>query len=185
MDTSNAKVAGSSLASALAYIAGGFLGFCFIVFLVLTITDSETDKTAGIVLCICTFLMAYFFIDMGKSIKKTIERFKVYVALISDNHITSLEEIASNTGHSVNFVKMDIQKMINKKYFVDAYIDIETGKIVIRGLNIQPKPSKADKPAEKEIKAETERIKCHGCGAINYRLKGKAVNCEYCGSLLK
>lgn len=188
MNTSNGKVVIKSILGKIASIIGYCMGALFILFFLVTITDNTMEastKEAGYFLCVLTIVISYLLIRLGRSIKKTIKRFKEYVKLISVDNISSLEEIASSTSHSVDFVKNDIQKLIDKKYFINAYIDIESGEIVIGEQDIQPISNPAYKGVHQRKEQETESVKCSGCGAMNYRSKGTVINCEYCGSLLK
>lgn len=157
------------------------LGYCVVVFFTLmlyvTINDiakDGTNKTAGTLMCIFFISCGAILIFIGSHTKKIIKRYRKYVNLISVANMTSLDSLARNTGQSVDFVKKDIQRMIDGKLFFNAYIDRETDEIVI-GKN----------KTQKNINQETESIICSGCGAMNYRLKGTAINCEYCGSLLE
>ncbi|MGE5628607.1 MAG: hypothetical protein ACM3X7_10945 [Solirubrobacterales bacterium] len=184
MDTSSAKVVFNSILGKISSIIGYCMGVFFLPGLFAYITDDKPDATC-IMICLFFISIAAFLIYLGRKIKKTIKRFKEYVKLISVDNISSLEEIASSTSRSVDFVKNDIQKLIDKKYFINAYIDDDTDEIVIGEHNIQANTNSAYKGVHQRKPQETESVKCSGCGAMNYRSKGAVINCEYCGSLLK
>jgi uncharacterized paraquat-inducible protein A len=83
---------------------------------------------------------------------------------------------------SLDFVMKDIQKMIDKKYFLNAYIDMRTNEIVLQRKNVQAEfvpPSAVNTPVEMAT------VSCRSCGAVNSIQKGAAAECEFCGSPLK
>ena len=72
-----------------------------------------------------------FLIIKGKLIKDRIKRFKNYIRIITVDYKTNINDIANSTGKTVDFVKKGIQVMIDKKFFLNAYIDKSTNQIVL------------------------------------------------------
>lgn len=128
-------------------------------------------------------LLGVLLILFGIKTKRRIKRFKRYVLLISNEHMISLQNLATTTSQSIDFIKKDLQKMINKKYFTNASIDLGTGVIVI-GNRQQIVPN-INTTTQENIPIEIETITCSGCGATNSRQKGIVGYCEYCGTILK
>ena len=157
-----------------------FLGYCIEAFLLIGLIAyiSMGENVAAVV---CLLFMAIFslFIITGIKIKRAIKRFNKYFALISNN-TTSIDIIAMQTSQSVDFVRKDLQKMIDKKFFVQTYIDNNTNEIVVSGENSAAKPVSHQPP-----NAEMTAISCANCGAVNQIVKGGSANCEYCGSPMK
>lgn len=127
-----------------------------------------------------------FFIYKGISIKNRIKRFKNYIHIISFENIRSMQNIAARTNKPVNFVLKDLQKMIRKKYFQNAFIDMRTGEIIINIANSNIQQQKQNAMPFKMNNVNNvnskEKVECPGCGALNTKVKGSAASCEYCGS---
>ncbi len=74
--------------------------------------------------------------------------------------------------------------MINKGYFVDAYIDSDRNHLVFAQDN--------DAVAQQENNTEQQifssaafvAVACPGCGATNKVQKGTVGECEFCGNSL-
>lgn len=177
MNTSKGAVTAYSILGKILSLIG-YIGFLF--FLIggaALISEGDSDS-----FIVCLVLMAVFFflIIKGSQMKRRIKRFRRYISLISKERITSLVGIASRTSRPIDFVKKDLQKMIDKKFFFDAYLDLQRDEIIINNQNSTV--SEVYQPVQTKI--ETETVKCPGCGAANARQKGKFINCEYCGSLI-
>jgi len=120
----------------------------------------------------------------GSRIKRRNRRFRRYVSLISAQNLTSIDSIAAATSLSVSFVRQDIQKMIDKKFFANASIDLANNRIVIC-KSVEPGQTFVSVQGQGAIEGEFEVFNCTGCGAAGTSRKGVHVNCEYCGSVIK
>ena len=182
MSTSKAAVAVNAVLGKLLSIIGYALG---VFFLVPTIFGAFDD--AGIIIfAIIVIALCVWAVIKGMQIKRRIKRFKKYVSLISTQHMTSLDNIAASTSQPADFVKKDLQKMISKKFFVNASID-ETANEIIIGKRIASAPSapSAAVNVQYSTQAELEVFNCSGCGASGTKTKGIPGNCDYCGSVVK
>lgn len=112
--------------------------------------------------------------------KKRIQRFNKYMSIISLENQTSLENISSFCSQSIDFVTNDLQTMINKKFFTNAYINKNTNKFVIKNKNIIVENNTSKKAEKLEIRVVT----CKNCGASNNITSTSTVECEFCGSAL-
>jgi glucan phosphoethanolaminetransferase (alkaline phosphatase superfamily) len=187
MNTSKAAITVSLIIGKVCSFFGYFFAIGYLFMIVAIIGEGsigQSDKTAMIITFLLMSACGVLLIRKGISNKNRIRRFRTYVGLISDDHMTSLESIASSTSKSVDFVRNDLQKMINKKFFQNAYIDLNADKIVIVGMKQKLQTTEAPQPAEQDHALETY-VKCSGCGATNLKKKGVAAYCEYCGSPLK
>lgn len=154
--------------------------------------ESSTVVTAFIFIALGVFL-----IINGIKSKRRIKRFKQYVTLISTQRITSLDSIAANTSRSVDFVRKDLQKIIDKRFFAHASINAATNEIVIGGMTASPGAAATSWQAQPQQQAQTpqqaqtaaqseyETFTCPGCGASGAKLRDVPKNCDYCGSLVK
>ena len=140
--------------------------------LLVEITDEQ--DAFGIGFAIFCLIIGGLFIYSGIRIRNTINRFKHYVSIISIQRITSLETIAAQTGKSTTFVRDDLQKMINNKFFSNASIDPFRGEILIAGMQSLAHGSPAN----------LENYTCGRCGGSGVRERGSVSICEYCGSVV-
>jgi hypothetical protein len=123
----------------------------------------------------------------GIKIKRRHRRFKKYIGLITVENQTSLENIASSTMQSLDFVTKDIQKMIDKRLFLNAHIDRKTNEIVLQRRNTMAEAELAASAHAEAVNKPVEMVTvtCRGCGAVNSVKKGTAAECEFCGSPLR
>ncbi|MEL7569673.1 MAG: hypothetical protein AAGU14_03835 [Eubacteriaceae bacterium] len=175
--TSKAKVTAVTLWGKLLSIIGYIIIIFYIIGFITTISDPNIDHDF-IVLFVLLIIFAgisLLFIIPGWKIKKRLKRFRTYVRIISTERITSIDLIALKLNQSIDFVRNDLQKMIDKKYFINAYIDKENNEIVIAGLSFDTSDE------EQEIE-NPEVVQCKSCGAMNTKQMGSAAQCQYCGS---
>ena len=179
MNKSKIAIIANATMGKIASINGYFWGVLMLLVLLFGSSDdlSKEETIGANIICIIIIAFCVFLIIKGIRIKKRIKRFKKYIALISAEQMTSLENIAANTNESVEFVKKDLQTMIKKKFFANATIDNVSNEIII-----------GDNSAENSLlykadtQAELEAYTCPGCDASGNKPKGKSITCEYCGS---
>lgn len=186
-----------------------FLGITFTVMIMMTLsaTQSLVDEAGNTLMDLSTrtalIYLAYAGIIVMISGILTIRRttrFRRYVSIIFQMNITSITDIAQQMSRKHKYIAKDLAKMIRKRYFTNAYLDLMADRIVIRNfvrqtaytegpgtgsganaaLNAAPVQNSA--PA---APAQPGPVKCSGCGAVNTVLAGQSMQCEYCGALIK
>ena len=183
MNTSKGAVVASSITGKIASILGYIVGGFSLLIIIFGMTDLESEGAVpALIFFIIIFILSILSVRKGLSIKKRLLRFRKYVELISVDQITSLENIAASTSQSIDFVRSDLQKMIDKKYFANASLDLRSGEIIIGGGNAPAKASAEFTAQNSHVSHET--VKCPGCGATNVKPIGAVSSCEYCGSVL-
>lgn len=183
MNTSKGAVVASSITGKIASILGYIVGGFSLLIILFGMTDLESEGAVpALIFFIIIFILSILSVLKGLSIKKRLLRFRKYVELISVDHITSLENIAASTSQSIDFVRADLQKMIDKKYFINANLDLRSGEVIIGGNKAPAQASAESTPQNNQISYET--VKCPGCGATNVKPMGATSSCEYCGSVL-
>jgi hypothetical protein len=163
------KVIGQ-ISSVFGYAIAGF-GLLGLLFEIL----NEDREVYGLGLALFLIIVGTLFILNGMRIRNRIHRFKHYVSVISGLKITNLDSLAAQIGRPVIFVKNDLQRMINKKFFRNASIDTINGEIIIPGIQ-----GMSQNPA-----ASIENYICSRCGASGIREVGSTPICEYCGSVTR
>lgn len=118
---------------------------------------------------------------VSQKIKREAEDVKKYLSVIVNGNERQIDVIASSMGKSYDVAKNDIQKLINKGYLKNTYINEGTREIVLPNI-IQEQTG--DMMNTSSVNVETKIIACPCCGANN-TIVGDMGECEYCGSPLK
>ncbi len=127
---------------------------------------------SGLILLVgCGSLM----IMLSNKSKKNAEKYKKYTYLVIYQKITSIDNIASNIPTTYEMAKRDLQSMIDKGYFEDAYINEGTREIML--LSVHLTNAEMDKGTKEYIV-----VNCSSCGANNKVIRGSVGECEFCGS---
>lgn len=122
--------------------------------------------------------------------KKMRLEFKKYVAHLSIDPTASLENIAISTGTSVDVVKKNLQFMINKNFFYNAYIDANNNRLVLPSMKNNMNQTEQKTSVNNVTPDVQERIVystcyCPKCGGINQIIQGSVAECDFCGSNLQ
>jgi len=162
----------------------GFLanvfGYALVFIFGLTLLFGKLKDAPSIISVIIFIILGTLLIVCGIKTKKRIQRFNKYISIISLENQTSLENIASSCSQSIDFVTNDLQAMINKKFFTNAYINKNTNEFIMKNKNIIVENNNSKKAKKLEIRV----ITCKNCGASNNITSTSTVECEFCGSAL-
>ena len=158
----------------------GIASYCIAVigFLV-CLDDGFGSDNIGIILF---FGIAGFALrKVSQKIKREADEVKKYLSVIVNGNERQIDVIASSMGKAYDVTKNDIQKLIDKGYLKNAYINEGTRELVL--------PDTVCEQSEGALKAvtgnaEVKTVACPCCGANNTVI-GETGECEYCGSLLK
>lgn len=181
MNTTKVALVASSFMGKIKSIIGYTVGAFSLLCMIFALSDINGEGAIeALVFFTVVFIGCIFLVLSGFKTKKRIIRFKKYVLMISNENLTSLQNIASATNQSVDFVKNDLQIMINKKFFANAHIDSKMGEIIIGDQN----KTNLVAQALENRNIETLTLKCNGCGAINSKHVNESNTCDYCGTLL-
>lgn len=165
MNQSNSNITMSKIIEIIQLMIGVatviFFGIGGIGFLFDDVDDTTFDYTL-----VCIFLIIGFLLIKAsrKRYKLSID-YRKYTSWLKQNPGGSIAELASNIGITDEIVINNINKMIDKKFFLNAYIDMEKKQIVFPDEYIT--------------------MKCQSCGGINKTQKNAVGKCEYCGSYIK
>ncbi|MDR3121483.1 MAG: hypothetical protein LBU58_09170 [Clostridiales bacterium] len=160
---------------------GGLFAFAFLLMVVLLVYsiargDSYGVTASAVIGLICLIAAAPMTLK-GRAIKLQIRRFRTYVNLLSISHMTALTDFAQSTQRPVDFVRADLQKMIDQKFFADAVIDMQRNELLIGGAGAESGVGGGG------VRPVVEAVRCPGCGATNVKKIGATAVCEYCGSV--
>ena len=182
MNTSKAAVVVSAIFGKILSIAGYSSAILGIVGLIVELSGGLVS--GDVVFAFFFLALGVFLIFRGSQIKRRIKRFRRYVSLISLQQMHSLEQIAMSTSQSGDFVRKDLQKMIDKKFFANASINAATNEIVICGMGSQFASQAHTQQSGPTMQSEQEKFTCPSCGASGTKPKGVVGNCDYCGSFV-
>ncbi len=118
---------------------------------------------------------------VSKKIKRDAEEVKKYLSVIVNGNERQIDVIASSMGKSYDVAKNDIQKLINKGYLKNAYINEGTREVVLPNSNAHIQAEPTANATSGSI--ATKIVACQCCGANN-TVFGNSGECEYCGSAL-
>lgn len=182
MNSSKTAIVISGIIEKVQLITGIVITFIFGITAIACIGDNKypiEEKFTMFVFTAIGILLIIFSIKR----KKLIKNFKSYVQRLSVDPTSSIENLASGLGTSQDVVKMNLEKMIKKRYFSNAYIDTENNRIVFsKASEQQTNTIKVNQSNEPKIEYIT--VTCKSCGGINKIAKGTVGECEYCGSPL-
>lgn len=163
--------------------------------IIITISVLTSENRTALAIFVLPFMFALAesirFIKGFFATNERVKRFKDYIDIVTNKKITYIDKIAHEVNKPIDEVMLDLQAMVDKKYFVDTYINPQTYTIEF-GIQNRTQNKATDKPADnnkdananiKSIKNDQENmIKCKYCGADN-----PVTNtvCDYCGSSLK
>jgi uncharacterized protein with PQ loop repeat len=180
MNSSKAAIVVSQIIEKLQLIAGIIITILFGLPAIACLFDKKTG--AGII--IVMFILAalgVLLIVFSRKRKKLINDFKTYVQRLSVDPTGSIDNLAAGLGTSQDVVKNNLNMMIKKKYFSNAYIDTENNRVVFPIVSEQ---QQTNAPQASQSSIEYITITCKSCGGINKVIKGTVGECDYCGSPL-
>lgn len=175
MNSSKVAIVTSRIVMLIQFIVGGALAFFCGLAALVSMFDNVKDGVGMILFAWLVTLAGVLIFNGGLKRKKLIKDFKRYVAVISSDPTGSIENIARSLNTSQDVVLKNLQKMIDKKYFINAYINQELNCIVI---NARTTPAAAQTGSGEAYVTVT----CKSCGGINKIPKNGVGECEYCGS---
>ena len=135
--------------------------------------DSSDSMAGSVFFILCGIVLS----RMGTKNKKEAIRIRQYIALIINQHITSLDELARATGNTYEQVCEDLNKIIERGYLQGAYINLSIRQIILPGQ--RPPVYKQSGPAQQ---GRTHVVQCKNCGAEIVVVQGTVRKCEYCGT---
>ncbi|WP_312369215.1 hypothetical protein [Lachnoclostridium sp.] len=190
----NRKVYYNNVIGLLQISIGGFCSFIFGLGLIGCImTMFGQEKTAGIVATSIIFILFILFVTMLKKGLKRRRLTRIYYTCAQQhrqNPAFNVDQLALVLRRPLGSVKKDLDTIV-KMGFTDT-VNINNKSYNQHSQNyrtekprLEPNTIPNTKPINKPKLDEYVEVNCKNCGASNRILKGSAVNCEYCGSMMK
>ncbi|WP_100065487.1 hypothetical protein [Miniphocaeibacter massiliensis] len=105
--------------------------------------------------------------------------YKEYVRILEISKDGSITRISNITKTKEIVVICNLQKMIKKRYFTGAEINVDTKRIIFNHTSVYSDLSSNIHKNKKVRKEENKVIICQKCGGENLL---DTLECEYCGS---
>ena len=156
----------------------GYLSIFLSIICFSTVLVARPLELEGIILASAFLLIGIVLLFLAYRTKRMISQFRLYVSILSNQSSMAIYEISQKAGIPEQRIMRELQAMIDRCFFVDAYIDKWRKYIVFPQLE----------QAEKESvvrEGEYEVITCSVCGGSNQVIKKKNCNCMYCDNKLK
>lgn len=180
MNSSKAAIVVSQIIEKLQLIAGIIMTILFGLPAIACIGDKKT-KAGVIFIMFILAALGVLLIVFSRKRKKLINDFKIYVQRVSVDPTGSISNLAAGLGTSQDVVKNNLNMMIKKRYFSNAYIDTENNRVVFP-IVLEQQRTNAQEANQSNIDYIT--VTCRSCGGINKVIKGTVGECDYCGSPL-
>ena len=166
-----------------------YLGWLFVVdsvgsligCIVTSNSNSRNDQSLAPlygVMAIIFLCTGIFCLYRHRRASRLLADFRKYNAILASDPVKTIYRIAEMTGETVENVRKNVNRMIEKNYFVNAYID-QSGKIVL-----------ADREQMNQVIGNNDdrkdfiTITCPSCGGVNRLVKGQVCKCEFCGAYI-
>lgn len=190
MNHSKVAIVVSQIIEKIELILGGLWTFFFVFgFIACIFDDMEGRIPVAITMGVLAAFGVWVFL-CGRKRKKMRLEFRKYVAHLSGNPTGSLDRIAAASGTSVDVVKKNIQFMLKKKFFPNAYLDEANQRLVLPSMtNRESAAAPVTHHAAAQGQAQEEVVyntcNCPNCGGVNRIARGMVVECDFCGSPLQ
>lgn len=171
-------------------IIGIFILFVFGVCTIVAIADPTYGEDGFLLACIIFDAIGILLVFLAHRRKKLVKAFKVYVTRLSVDATGSIENLASVMNTSQDVVKTNLKKMINKKFFVNAYMDESSNRIVfpVSSSTIAPMANFSDSAVSQQHPQQNVQyvsVKCINCGGITNVAVGQTCECDFCGASVR
>lgn len=176
----NRKVNLYNAIGTLQVMIGGFCSFAFGFGFIGCIGNRIMYKTVGIgatLIIFILFILSAYMLSSGLKRKRLT---RVYYACAQQLMMTptlSAEQLAKVLRMPLKSLKRDLDTIVKKGFIPENIED--------KNYHEDSQNSRTEEPALEPKLEEYVELNCRNCGAPNRILKGSAVNCEYCGSLMK
>lgn len=186
MKHSKAAIVVSTIIEKVQLISGIVILVIFGICTVMAIFDRDYNTGGFLQVCIVIDALGLWLIYLSRKRRKLITDFRKYVTALSGDPTGSIVNLASTMGTSEEVILKNLERMIQKKYFTEAYVDRNLPNRSQAAGETQNAPSLTTPPPSPGAgPQEMVTVKCGGCGGSNTLARGQSAECEYCGSVIR
>ncbi|MCD7804535.1 MAG: hypothetical protein LUH03_05190 [Oscillospiraceae bacterium] len=186
MNKSKTKLVVDSLASKVTLIIGACVDAFSLLMIIVCFSDFQEFGFGFLLFCIIILAIGIWCTVVSRKNSKLISNFKVYVSAISTQG-GFIPDLAASLNTSEDVVKKNLELMIKRGYFVNAYIDQNSNSIFVGGSSSpRTTPQSTNQTSSAPVTGQKlVSVKCSGCGGMNTIQEGQVGECEYCGSAIQ
>ena len=163
-------------------MGGIFILFIFGICTIMAIADPSYREDGFLIVCIVFDAIGVLLIYFARKRRKLVKSFKIYVAKLSTDYTGSIVNLASELNTSQDVVKANLKKMLEKKFFVNAYLDENNNRIIFPGNSSAMMPTTSSVGDVSQPNIPYAAVKCVNCGGITKVAIGRTCECDFCGT---
>lgn len=157
-------VAGGTAMTVLGSISGGICMLFFLFSVLAVVAEGRLEIPGIIVMSLFLVLSAGSFglSRWGSALRGRVKRFRAYIRILGRREYCNIRELAEGTNKNVKYVLKDLQKMLQKGWFLQGHLDAQgTCLIVSHNMYHEYLKLEDERKKVKEIQqsGETERQK--------------------------
>ena len=185
----------NAIISKLQMVAGAVIGGFFVIAFIVSLSEpTMKGDVSFLIFTLVVIVLCVLLFWNGWKRSKLVKLFRQYAALLSQEPNRSIQYLADRLGTPREQVTAQLERMIYKKFFVNAYIDHASGCIVFPSQDAttceEPGGSDAFGPSGEGASVSGGSsgwvpVICGSCGASGRIREGAGGQCEYCGSPLR
>lgn len=183
MNYSKSAVLYSKIVEKVQFVCGIFFTALFGLVVVVSMLDDVEDSVSSVFFYILFTLLGVFLIVLSRKRKKLVRDLKEYSFRLSSDPFGSIDKLAASLRITPEAVRNNLDLMIKRRFFTDVYIDRVENRIIFHNHGRQS-PLSQSVAGVKTQPVEYQSVTCKNCGGFNKGIKGKIIECEYCGSPL-
>jgi hypothetical protein len=157
-------------------VMAALFGLVFIV----SLTDDNTDEIGYQIIVLLFAVLGVMLIIFSRKRNVLLKNLKAYYARLLTDKTGSITSLANSLHIPKEVVTANLEKMIDKKLFPLAYIDEKESRIVFPRSTIGDYITKGN-----TSNLEYIAVTCKNCGGISKVIKGRVIECEFCGSIIQ
>lgn len=164
-------------------LAAGYLiiGFFGLIFLIMGLVSFRMPIWLS-AMCLIFMIIGILLLIFGYRRRGFHKIFRNYSARLSQDQTGSITRLANGTGKSYETVEKQLQKMIARGFFSNAYIDGNRKCVIFSHFQNQNGRETPKNAQHQGYGARDILVTCKGCGASNKIKAGTVTECEYCGA---
>lgn len=139
-------------------VMAGVCGLLALLFGLVGATAHVDGMGAGAIVCGIMAVLFFVVTTFANNLRNKVKRFRSYVKTLNGKQYASIKELAKSVRKSEKFVLGDIQKMIEKRMFLEGHID-KNGTCLIVSDEAYEMYLETEKNAEEQRKRERENPK--------------------------
>lgn len=183
MNYSKSAVLYCKIVEKVQFVCGIFFAVLFGLVIVISMLDDVEDEISSGILYILFTLLGAFLIVLSRKRKKLVRDVKEYSFRLSSDPFGSIDKLAASLRVTPEAVRSNLDLMIKRRFFTNVYIDRVENRIVFHN-QVSSNPLSQIVAGSKPQPVEYQSMTCKNCGGFNKGIKGKVIECEYCGSPL-